>query len=168
MIKNINFLFVTFFGLGTIRYAPGTIASLITTILFFSFFHIIELNKFFILIIILITIVFSIFSVAFYIKDSQNKDPKEVVIDEFIGQSLPIYMYEISHNNLNNYFDTILIYLYIFLLFRFFDILKPFPINYIDKKMKNSFGIIFDDIIAGLYVIFTIILFMTLKINFLT
>ena len=54
-----------------------------------------------------------------------------------------------------------------FILFRFFDIKKPFPINFFDKKIKNSFGVIFDDIIAGIYVVLTLIIFMIIKLKFL-
>ena len=46
-----------------------------------------------------------------------------------------------------------------FFLFRFFDILKPFPINIIDKKMKNGLGVVLDDIIAGIYTSITILIF---------
>ena len=98
-----------------------------------------------------------------YIKFSENKDPKEVVIDEFIGQSIPIYLYEISHGTVKNTQEAFLFYLYIFILFRFFDIKKPFPINFFDKKFKNSFGVIIDDVIAGLYVVLTLIIFMIIK-----
>ena len=94
-------------------------------------------------------------------------DPKEVVIDEFIGQSIPIYLYEISHGTSKESQDVILFYLYIFILFRFFDIKKPFPINFFDKKFKNSFGVIFDDVIAGFYVVLTLIIFMIIKSRFL-
>ena len=58
---------------------------------------------------------------------------------------------------------SIIFYLIIFLLFRIFDILKPFPINFFDKKYNNAFGILIDDIIAGFYVVFVIILFMVGK-----
>ena len=167
MIKNINYLFVTFFGIGTIRYAPGTIASLITTILLFSFFHIINLSNHFILIILIVIFFFSFYAVGNYIKNSENKDPKEVVIDEFIGQSIPIYLYEISHGTDKNTQDAILFYIYIFILFRFFDIKKPYPINIFDKKFNNSFGVIFDDVVAGLYVVLTLVIFMVIKSNFL-
>ena len=61
-----------------------------------------------------------------YIKDNENKDPKEVVIDEFIGQSIPIYLYEISHGVTKNPQESVLFYFYIFILFRYFDIIKPF------------------------------------------
>ena len=167
MIKNINYLFVTFFGIGTIRYAPGTIASLITTILLFSFFHIINLSNHFILIILIVIFFLSFYAVGIYIKNSENKDPKEVVIDEFIGQSIPIYLYEISHGTEKNTQDAIIFYIYIFILFRFFDIKKPYPINIFDKKFNNSFGVIFDDVIAGLYVVLTLVIFMVIKSNFL-
>ena len=56
--------------------------------------------------------------------------------------------------------------MYIFILFRFFDIIKPFPINIFEKKFKNSFGVIFDDIIAGIYVVLTLIIFMIIKSKF--
>ncbi len=166
MIKNINYLFVTFFGIGTIRYASGTIASLITTIFLFSIFHIINLSNIIILIFLILVFFYSFYAVADYIEDKENKDPKEVVIDEFIGQSIPIYLYEISHGSEKDFFDSILFYLYIFILFRFFDIKKPFPVSFFDEKFKNSFGVIFDDVIAGFYVVLTLIIFMIIKTKF--
>ena len=168
MIKNINFLFVTFFGIGTIRYAPGTITSLITTILLFSFFHVLNFPNIIILAIFLTVFFYSFFAVENYIKGEFNKDPKEVVIDEVIGQSIPIYLYEVAHGIDKNLQESILFYIYIFILFRFFDIKKPFPINYIDKKFKNSFGVIIDDVIAGFYVVLTLIIFMIIKSKILT
>ena len=166
MIKNINYLFVTFFGIGTIRFAPGTITSLITTVLLYSFFHVINFSNNLIFIILFIIFLYSFFAVAEYIKESENKDPKEIVIDEFIGQSIPIYLYEIAHGSEKNSQEVILFYIYIFVLFRFFDIKKPFPINVLDKKFKNTFGVIFDDVIAGLYVVLTLVIFMVIKSNF--
>ena len=163
MIKNFNYLFVTFFGLGSIRYAPGTITSLITTILLFSFFHIINLPKNIILIFLIFIFLYAFYAVAEYIKYAKNKDPKEVVIDEVIGQSIPIYLYETAHGVIKNSQEAFLFYIYIFILFRFFDIKKPFPINFFDRKFKNSFGVIIDDIIAGLYVVLTLIIFMIIK-----
>ena len=163
MIKNINYLFVTFFGIGTFRYAPGTITSFITTILLYSFFHIINFSNNVILVILLMVFFYSFYAVAEYIKRYDNKDPREVVIDEFIGQSIPIYLYEIAHGNEKNSQEVILFYIYIFILFRFFDIKKPFPVSVFDKKFKNSFGVIFDDVIAGLYVVLTLVVFMIIK-----
>jgi phosphatidylglycerophosphatase A len=163
MIKTFNFLFVTCFGIGSFRFAPGTIASLITTIFLFSLFHIINLSNNIILIALLLIFVYSFYAVGEYIKDNENKDPKEIVIDEFIGQSIPIYLYEIAHGTIKNSQEAALFYLYIFILFRYFDIKKPFPINYFDKKFKNSFGVILDDVVAGLYVVLTLIIFMLIK-----
>ena len=97
MIKTFNYLFVTCFGIGTIRFAPGTITSLITTVFLYSLFHIIDLSNIIILVILVIVFIYSFYAVSEYIKYNENKDPKEVVVDEFIGQSIPIYLYEISH-----------------------------------------------------------------------
>ena len=166
MIKNINYLFVTCFGIGSIRFAPGTITSLITTVFLFSLFHIINLSNNTILVILLIVFIYSFYAVSEYIKHNENKDPKEVVIDEFIGQSIPIYLYEIAHGSAKDSQEAVLFYLYIFILFRYFDIKKPFPVSFFDKKFKNSFGVIIDDVVAGLYVVFTFIIFMIIKSKF--
>ena len=166
MIKTFNYLFVTFFGIGTMRFAPGTITSLITTILLYSLFHIINFSNNFILLSLVLVFSYSFYAVSEYIKDNKNKDPKEVVIDEFIGQSIPIYLYEVAHGSEKNSEEAILFYIYIFILFRFFDIKKPYPVNYFDEKYKNSFGVIFDDVIAGLYVVLTLIIFMVIKSKF--
>ena len=166
MIKNFNYLFVTCFGIGTFRFAPGSITSFITTIFLFSLFHIINLSNNIILITLLLIFVYSFYAVSEYIKDNENKDPKEVVIDEFIGQSIPIYLYETAHGTMKDPQEAVLFYLYIFILFRYFDIKKPFPVNYFDKKFKNSFGVILDDVAAGLYVVLTLIIFMIIKSKF--
>ena len=167
MIKTINYLFVTCFGIGSFRFAPGTITSLITTIFLFSLFHFINLSSIIVLLILLLVFIYSFYAVSEYIRYNENKDPKEIVVDEFIGQSIPIYLYEISHGGVKSSQEAIVIYLYIFILFRFFDIKKPFPVNFFDKKFKNSFGVIFDDVIAGLYVVLTLIIFMIIKSKFL-
>ena len=166
MIKTFNYLFVTCFGIGSFKFAPGTITSLITTVFLYSLFHIINLPNITILIILLIVFIYSFYAVSEYIKYNENKDPKEVVVDEFIGQSIPIYLYEIAHGSTKESNEAALFYLYIFILFRYFDIKKPFPISFFDKKFKNSFGVIMDDIVAGLYVVLTLIIFMVIKSKF--
>ena len=168
MIKTLNYLFVTCCGIGSFRFASGTIASFITAIFLFSLFHIINLSNNIILIALLLIFVYSFYAVSEYIKDNENKDPKEVVIDEFIGQSIPIYLYEVAHGTIKNSEEAALLYLYIFILFRYFDIKKPFPVSYFDKKFKNSFGVILDDVVAGLYVVLTLIIFMIIKSKFLS
>ncbi len=166
MIKTLNYLFVTCFGIGSFRYAPGTITSLVTTVFLFSLFHIVILPSNIIFLILLIVFIYSFYAVSYYIKENDNKDPKEVVVDEFIGQSIPIYLYEVSHGTIKDSQEAVLFYLYIFILFRYFDIKKPFPVNFFDKKFKNCFGVIFDDVVAGLYVVLTLIIFMMIKYKF--
>ena len=166
MIKTFNYLFVTCFGIGSFRFAPGTITSLITTIFLYSLFHVINLSSNTVLIILLIVFIYSFYAVSEYIKYNENKDPKEVVVDEFIGQSIPIFLYEISHGTPKDSQEAVLFYLYIFILFRYFDIKKPFPVNFFDKKFKNSFGVIIDDVVAGLYVVLTLIIFIIIKSKF--
>ena len=92
MIKTVNTLFVTMFGLGKIPKVPGTFGSLATIIILYFFFHILNISSAFILIGLIIIFIYSFSAVAALIKDKENKDPKEIVIDEFIGQSIPIYL----------------------------------------------------------------------------
>ena len=167
MIKIINTLFVTMFGLGKIPKIPGTFGSLVTIIILYIFFHILSLSSNTILMILLIVLIISFFSVAAHIKDTENKDPKEVIIDEFIGQSIPIYLYEISHGTEKSPDQAIIFYTVCFILFRFFDIVKPFPVSFFDKNFKNSFGVIMDDICAGFYVVLSLICFMVLSSYFI-
>ena len=166
MIKVFNYLFVTCFGIGSLKFAPGTVTSLVTTIFLFSLFHILNLSNNIILIGLLLIFLYSFYAVSEYIKNNDDKDPKEIVIDEFIGQSIPIYLYEVAHKTIKDSQESILFYFYIFILFRYFDIKKPFPVNYFDKKFKNSFGVILDDVIAGLYVVLALIVFMIIKSKF--
>ena len=93
MIKSFNTLFVTMFGLGKLPKIPGTFGSLATIIILYVLFHIFKLSSNLILICLMIIFVFSFLAVTNHIKDSENKDPKEIIIDEFIGQSIPIYLY---------------------------------------------------------------------------
>ena len=60
------------------------------------------------------------------------------------------------NKNWNDYLGFLSIsFLSFFLLFRLFDILKPFPINLIDKKLKNGFGVVLDDVLAGIFTAIT-------------
>ena len=160
MIKTLNTLFVTMFGLGKIPKIPGTFGSLATIIILYILFHIFNLLSNLILIILIVIFILSFFAVSTHIKENENKDPKEVIIDEFIGQSIPIYLYEISHGTQKLAEEALIFYGVCFLLFRFFDIVKPFPVSYFDKNFKNSFGVIMDDVCAGFYVVLSLICFM--------
>ena len=163
MIKILNTLFVTLFGLGKVPKIPGTFGSLATVIMLYFFFHILEISSNVILIGLIIIFIYSFSAVAAHIKDKENKDPKEVVIDEFIGQSIPIYLYEISHGTEKSPDEALIFYGVCFILFRFFDIAKPFPVSFFDKNFKNSFGVIMDDVCAGFYVVLSLICFMVLS-----
>ena len=167
MIKTLNILFVTMFGLGKIPKIPGTFGSLATIIILYILFHILNLSSNLIFIGLIVIFVFSFVAVATHIKDNENKDPKEIIIDEFIGQSIPIYLYEISHGTEKSADESIIFYSVCFILFRFFDIVKPFPVSYFDKNFKNSFGVIMDDVCAGFYVVLSLICFMVLSSYFI-
>tara|TARA_Y100000816_G_scaffold190632_1_gene138886 strand:- start:1273 stop:1791 length:519 start_codon:yes stop_codon:yes gene_type:complete len=162
MIKSINTLFVTMLGLGKIPKIPGTFGSLVTVILLYIFFHIFNLSSDVILIFLILIFILSFLAISKHIKNNENKDPKEIVIDEFIGQSIPIYLYEISHGIEKSPNEALIFYAVCFVLFRFFDIAKPFPVSFFDKKFKNSFGVIMDDVFAGFYVVLSLICFMVL------
>ena len=166
MIKSFNFLFVTVFGIGKIQIAPGTIASFFTSLVLFYLFHLLNVSREIIFLSFIIIFFYSFFAINYYIKKNEDKDPKEVVIDEVLGQFIPLFLYEISHGGNKNSQEAILYYIYIFIIFRFFDIKKPFPISYVDKNYKNSFGVILDDIIAGFYTVITLIIFMIIKSKF--
>ena len=166
MIKILNTLFVTMIGLGKIPKIPGTFGSLFTVILLYIFFHIFNLPSNVILICWIIIFILSFLAIAKHIENNENKDPKEIVIDEFIGQSIPIYLYEISHGTEKSTNEALILYAVCFVLFRFFDIAKPFPVSFFDKNFKNSFGVIMDDVCAGFYVVLSLICFMVLSSYF--
>ena len=163
MIKTFNSLLVTLFGLGKIKFMPGTFGSLATTIFLFFLFHSLNISSNIILIGWIIIFIYSFYAVSTHTKDSKNKDPGEIIIDEFLGQSIPIYLYEISHGTTKESELAITYYVLFFILFRYFDIMKPFPVSFFDKNFKNSFGVIMDDICAGFYVVLTLVCFMIVK-----
>ncbi len=160
MINKINFLFVTLFGIGKIKKIPGSLASLVTTLFLFFLFHILNISPNIVLISVIIIFFISLYAVNIFIKDLENKDPKEVVIDEFIGQSIPLCLYEVAHNVPKETGEILKFYFIMFVLFRIFDITKPFPASYYEKNFKNSLGVIMDDVCAGLYVVAILVLYM--------
>lgn len=172
---NINFLISTVFGFGKIPIMPGTIGSILAFPIFLVFIALVKIvtntvenpNSPILLIAmaLFIIILFCVgcYSSEKYCQKFNKQDPGEVIIDEVVGQSLVIALliatlpefsyeaqilsqkYDISFQNI-----AYLIMLASFILFRIFDILKPWPINYIDRKVKGGFGIMLDDIVAGL------------------
>ena len=151
------------FGLGKIKYIPGTIGSFVTIIILYYLFHIINLSPNIFLFFLILIFIYSFYAVSNHIENNENKDPGEIIIDEFIGQSIPIYLYEISHGTEKTQNEAIIFYGICFILFRYFDIMKPFPVSFFDKNFKNSFGVIMDDVCAGFYVVLSLICFMILK-----
>ena len=150
-------------GLGKIKYIPGTIGSFVTIIILYYLFHIINLSPNIFLFFLTLIFIYSFYAVSSHIENNENKDPGEIIIDEFIGQSIPIYLYEISHGTEKTQNEAIIFYGICFILFRYFDIMKPFPVSFFDKNFKNSFGVIMDDVCAGFYVVLSLICFMILK-----
>ena len=163
MFNKINFFFVTLFGIGKIKKIPGSFASLATALFLFFLFHILNVSPNMVLFSIIVIFFISLYTVNIFIKDLPNKDPKEIVIDEFIGQSIPICLYEVAHDMPKETDQVLKFYFIMFILFRIFDIAKPYPVSYYDKNFKNSFGVIMDDVCAGLYVVVILVLYMVLK-----
>ena len=151
------------FGIGKIKKIPGSIASLATVLFLFFLFHILNVSPNIVLFSLIIVFFIALYAVNIFIKNLTQKDPKEVVVDEFIGQSIPICLYEISHNLQKETDQVLKFYFIMFVLFRIFDITKPFPVNYYDKNFKNSFGVIMDDVCAGLYVVAILVSYMVLS-----
>ena len=167
MTNKFNTLFVTMLGIGKIKIIPGTFGSLATVIILYILFHLLDISSNLILLGLVIVFIYSFYAVRNYILNIEDKDPREIVIDEFIGQSIPIYLYEVSHGTEKSPDEAIIFYLICFMLFRFFDIRKPFPVNYFDRNFKNSFGVIMDDVCAGLYVVLSLICFMVMSNYFI-
>ena len=116
MINKINYLFVTLFGIGKIKKIPGSFASLATTIFLFFLLHILNVSPNIVLVSVFIIFFVSLYAVNIFIKDLDNKDPKEVVIDEFIGQSIPICLYEIAHQGTKESGQVLTSYFIMFVL----------------------------------------------------
>jgi len=164
MIKKLNILILTMFSIGKSKYAPGTAASFVTCLIYICFFNY-KINIFLLILSISLIFVFSVFSIDKFKNSFSDIDAKEIVIDEFIGQSIPILtIYNLVEKN--NLIHFILYTFISFILFRIFDIWKPYPINRIDIKMKNGFGVILDDITAGFYsaIILLIIIFIIIYV----
>ena len=147
MIKKFNLFFLTFFMIGKIKYAPGTIASLITCFLFLLLINIFNIICY--TFITLIIFCYSFVAINNSFDEFKSEDPQEIVIDEVVGQMLPLLaipIYETLYPLPKIYYCIAA-----FLLFRLFDIWKPYPISYVDNNIKGSLGIMLDDILASIY-----------------
>ncbi len=137
-------IFPTLFGIGYSPIAPGTIGSIFSII--FLYFLIKFVSYIFLVIIFLIIFFTSLKLIEKYSNLLKSHDSSSIVIDEFLGIFLIILFYDYL-----KFANDFIMFLLILILFRFFDILKIFPINWVDKNIKNSFGVVLDDLLAGVY-----------------
>ena len=154
MIKKFNLFFLTFCNIGKIKYAPGTIASFITCLIFFLLIN--KINMIVMLLFALIIFFYSFIAINNSFENFDSEDPQEIVIDEVVGQIFPLLaipIYETLYP-----LPTIYYCVSAFLVFRLFDIWKPFPISYVDNNVKGALGIMLDDILASVYSIFFLII----------
>ena len=145
-------LIATLFFVGQAKIAPGSIASLLTTIVFYIFAM--KLDYIMIVIIIFVITSLSFFAIHVYTTDFKEKDRSEIVIDEVVGQFValsPLLFFE------EKFPPEIYTCFMSFTFFRFFDIVKPYPI-YLFDRMNSTFGVIFDDILAGIFSAFLLTL----------
>ena len=143
---NISKLFVSLFGIGFFPIASGTIGSFFSLLFFYIFYK--YLNSVSIILIFFLIFFLSLKFIKIYSKRIKKEDSSEIIIDEFLGINFIIIFYEYI-----KFTNDIAMFILIFFIFRFFDIIKTFPANWIDKNMKNPLGVIMDDIIAGFYTI---------------
>lgn len=155
MIKKFNLSIVTLFNIGKIKFASGTLASLFTCLFFLLLINIIGIPILFLFLFTLLLFFYSLVAINNTFEFFTSKDSSEIVIDEAIGQMLPLLAIPIYQNLYlapNEYYC-----LAAFLLFRIFDIWKPFPISYVDKNVEGPLGIMLDDILAGICAIIILI-----------
>ena len=166
MNKKIGKMIVTMFGVGHIKYLPGTFASLITALMYYIFYTI-KINYFLLIFINLFLFIYSVWMINNLEDEFEEIDSKEIVIDEYLGQSIPIlFFYVILFEASASINFFMIIVLISFIGFRFFDILKPYPISYIDRNYKNGFGVVFDDIVAGIFTTIVLYIFIIIYDKF--
>ena len=148
-LKNPFFFIASLGGIGLIRFAPGTFGSIFSWFLFIYLSHYLNM-------IVLTSLMFflGIWVCENISKDLEEKDDKSIVVDELIGMWIAL-MPTIYFADTQAERTTIAILALV--LFRFFDIVKPFPINLLDQKFKNGFGIVIDDVAAGIITLLILI-----------
>jgi len=135
MITDITRALLSLFYIGDIKFAPGTIASLVTLVVWYFIPNIYYIQ----IIILILSLILSFYLCYDFSKNNDEKDPPYIVLDEFVGMSISLFMVP----KLLSY------YLVCFILFRFFDILKPSFIYY-SQDFEMGVGIVLDDILSGL------------------
>ena len=138
-IFSIPILLATWFGVGLLPKAPGTWASLAALPLAWAIAS--AAGYFGILIGVLLVFLLGCYVSEIYLQQMGGDDPRPVVIDEVSGQWLAVSFVT----------PDLILYSLGFLFFRFADIIKPWPVGVVDRRIKGGFGIMLDDILAGLY-----------------
>ena len=146
-------LFVSIFFVGYIKFASGTWGSLAALLILFPIVKFSPLSFSGLIIIFIILFFISNLSINYFSNFTNSKDSKHIVIDELLGIFSILIFYDLIF--IYNDFITLVL---IFFIFRLFDIIKIFPANYIDKNLKNGYGVIMDDIVAGIYTILTLMI----------
>jgi phosphatidylglycerophosphatase A len=136
MLKTVRYL-ATLGPIGYVPLCPGTVASLVTVVVMWI---LPELSWQFHLGIMAVVIPFSIWASGLVAQDLGQKDPSCAVIDEVVGMNIALIGLSQSWQS----------YVAAFVLFRLFDIAKPFPINVIEERLSGGMGIVMDDVAAGL------------------
>jgi phosphatidylglycerophosphatase A len=162
----------TWFYVGLLRPAPGTWGSLAA--LPFAFLMLwAGWGVWCLLLISTLVFVLGWWATAVETKDSDDHDPSEIVIDEIVGQWLalsPLFMMNTMFDLSNSKgFQSIEYYIFFALafgLFRLFDIVKPWPISWADKK-STAFGVMLDDVLAGFMAALVLIALLFVKAIFL-
>ena len=147
-------LFVSIFFVGYIKFASGTWGSLAALLILFPIVKFSPLSFSGLIIIFIILFFISNLSINYFSNFTNSKDSKHIVIDELLGIFSILIFYDLIF--IYNDFITLVL---IFFIFRLFDIIKIFPANYIDKNLKDGYGVIMDDIVAGVYTILTLMIF---------
>jgi len=147
-MKVLSNIFISFFYSGYFKIWPGTFASIISIIVLFPIVSLDLISSRIFIIIFIMLFILSLFFINYYSSNTKTHDSSVIVIDEFLGIYFIFIFFDLIYI-LNNFFTIFLI----FILFRFFDISKIFPANLIDKRMKNSLGVLLDDLIASIYTV---------------
>jgi phosphatidylglycerophosphatase A len=144
-LKNPIHFIATLGGIGKIPIAPGTWGSIFAFLVFIYISHYVDM-----LIVVILSIPFSIWICEKASINLIEKDHKSIVIDELVGIWIALIpaLYLSTQTSRTSYAVLALIF------FRLFDILKPYPVSYFDKNFKNGLGIVLDDLIAGIMAIF--------------
>ena len=148
MLNKLALIIATFFGSGLSPKAPGTAGSFATLPLAFVMAYFFGREG--ILCAALVSFFIGVWAIHQITKDSEEKDPSKVVIDETAGQLMSFVLVAPYLQGTIN-LKILFVYLIGFGLFRFFDIVKRGPVKWADTKLKNAWGVMLDDVFAGIF-----------------